>query len=322
MMNNPGAFLDEIIAFNAEEIPESALTNCEALIALPFFNYDTMKSKSSAAAHLTNWVCNIVMYNKIYKKVAPLMAKVKEATEPSSNEEVPSGNEEVPSTPKKHTTKAEVAESVNANCYLSKSDIVELKSLCKPPQGVIMVLRCVQILLGKGEDWAAGKRMLGDATFLRTLMEYSRKDASQDQLQRVQTLLETDSALHDDTVLKVSKAAYGLLRWVRVVVSPTVVEVRMCPSELELDGELRTASPTPVTTPASTQGSTSNGNTPSTITEQSGMVHLQLSEAVAAVKAIETTKVRSMDGQNTSETDRILLGQQQHSESGKKCVIS
>merc|ERR1719321_2023239 len=81
MMNNPGAFLDEIIAFNAEEIPESALSNCETLISLPFFNYDTMKGKSSAAAYLTNWVCNIVMYNKIYKKVAPLMAKVKEATE-------------------------------------------------------------------------------------------------------------------------------------------------------------------------------------------------------------------------------------------------
>merc|ERR1719171_2724429 len=49
MMNNPGAFLDEIIAFNANEIPESALGNCESLIALPFFNYETMKGKSSAA---------------------------------------------------------------------------------------------------------------------------------------------------------------------------------------------------------------------------------------------------------------------------------
>merc|ERR1719453_3055705 len=81
MMNNPGAFLEKIIALNAEQIPESALSNCEAIIALPFFTYDTMKGKSSAAAYLTNWVINIVMYNKIYKKVAPLMAKVKEATE-------------------------------------------------------------------------------------------------------------------------------------------------------------------------------------------------------------------------------------------------
>merc|ERR1719217_583716 len=92
MMNNPGVFLDEIIAFNAEEIPEQALSNCEPLIQQPFFNYETLKWKSSAAAHLTNWVCNIVMYNKIYKKVAPLMAKVKEATEPSSNEEVQQQN--------------------------------------------------------------------------------------------------------------------------------------------------------------------------------------------------------------------------------------
>merc|ERR1719159_176590 len=80
-MNNPGAFLDEILGFNAEEIPEQALVNTEGIIAQPFFNYDTMKGKSTAAAYLTNWVVNIVAYNRIYKKVAPLMAQVKEATE-------------------------------------------------------------------------------------------------------------------------------------------------------------------------------------------------------------------------------------------------
>merc|ERR1719316_1820584 len=80
-MNNPGAFLAEIIAFNADEIPDAALDNVGPIITQPFFTFDIMKGKSLAAAYLTNWVVNIVTYNKIYKKVAPLMAQVKEATE-------------------------------------------------------------------------------------------------------------------------------------------------------------------------------------------------------------------------------------------------
>ncbi|CAD7941439.1 unnamed protein product [Amoebophrya sp. A120] len=81
MMNNPGAFLDEILAFDANNIPDEVLKNVEPVLAQPFFTYDIMKGKSTAAAYLTNWVINIVGYNKIYKKVAPLMEKVRIATE-------------------------------------------------------------------------------------------------------------------------------------------------------------------------------------------------------------------------------------------------
>merc|ERR1719482_444348 len=81
MMNNPQAFLDSIVEFDANNIPEQSLTNVAPLLAEPFFTYDVMKGKSSAAANLTNWVINIVGYNKIYKKVAPLMEEVRVATE-------------------------------------------------------------------------------------------------------------------------------------------------------------------------------------------------------------------------------------------------
>ena len=80
MMNNPMAFIDEVKAFNANEIPDNTLKECDALIALPFFNYETMKGKSLAAANLANWAINCVKYHKIYVKVVPLMAKVEEAT--------------------------------------------------------------------------------------------------------------------------------------------------------------------------------------------------------------------------------------------------
>eukprot|EP00927_Polykrikos_kofoidii_P041032 TRINITY_DN34968_c0_g2_i1.p1 TRINITY_DN34968_c0_g2~~TRINITY_DN34968_c0_g2_i1.p1 ORF type:complete len:3218 (+),score=730.51 TRINITY_DN34968_c0_g2_i1:1253-9655(+) len=80
MMINPAAFIDEVKAFNANVIPENTLNQVDALLVLPFFNYDTMKGKSLAAANLANWVINCVKYHKIYVKVAPLMEKVAEAT--------------------------------------------------------------------------------------------------------------------------------------------------------------------------------------------------------------------------------------------------
>merc|ERR1719316_2609241 len=81
MMGNPQGFLDQIAEFDANNIPDQSLANVAPLMAEPFFTYDVMKSKSSAAANLTNWVINIVGYNKIYKKVAPLMEEVRVATE-------------------------------------------------------------------------------------------------------------------------------------------------------------------------------------------------------------------------------------------------
>eukprot|EP00931_Biecheleriopsis_adriatica_P107676 TRINITY_DN819_c0_g1_i4.p1 TRINITY_DN819_c0_g1~~TRINITY_DN819_c0_g1_i4.p1 ORF type:complete len:2563 (-),score=618.44 TRINITY_DN819_c0_g1_i4:48-7736(-) len=87
MMNNPMAFIDEVRAFNANVIPDQILKECDALIALPFFNFETMKSKSGAAANLANWAINCVKYHKIYVKVAPLMAKVEEATKTKNDAE-------------------------------------------------------------------------------------------------------------------------------------------------------------------------------------------------------------------------------------------
>lgn len=38
-----------------------------------FFNFETMKNKSTAAGYMTLWLVNLVRYNTIYKKVKPLM---------------------------------------------------------------------------------------------------------------------------------------------------------------------------------------------------------------------------------------------------------
>ena len=79
LMANPAQFLEEVKAFDANNILDAVLSNTEPLLEKSYFNFDTMKSKSYAAACLANWVVNIVSYNKLYKRVAPLMAKLKSA---------------------------------------------------------------------------------------------------------------------------------------------------------------------------------------------------------------------------------------------------
>ena len=46
-----------------------------------------MKGKSLAAAYLCKWICNVVIYNQIYKKVKPLMESA-EAAEKLANEKL------------------------------------------------------------------------------------------------------------------------------------------------------------------------------------------------------------------------------------------
>merc|ERR1719387_1861793 len=79
-MNQPEAFLNEVLAFSGKEIPEQTVEIVDKLTAQDFFNFETMKGKSIAAAYLAGWVVNIVIFHKIYLKVAPLMAEVAEAT--------------------------------------------------------------------------------------------------------------------------------------------------------------------------------------------------------------------------------------------------
>jgi len=72
MMKDPKKFLEEVKNFNGEDIDEWKLEMLKPLLALDFFNYDTMKGKSTAAAYLCSWIVNIVNFNRIFKMVKPL----------------------------------------------------------------------------------------------------------------------------------------------------------------------------------------------------------------------------------------------------------
>jgi len=294
MMSDPGHFLKELQSVDIDKIPKAALSKCSRIAQQPFFESDAIRKVSHAAGSIAAWVICVLKYRNFTENYKGSVDQVKPIVKKAivQNKD---GNETLLGTSQTVTRKTP------ANLYLAKSDIVELKSLCKPPQQVMVVLHCVQILLDKDPDggWAAGKRMLGDVTLAKTLFEYRQEDVTDAQRQRVQLLLESDVSLRDDNILKVSKAAYGLLRWVRAVVSAEVMGINTCPGELELDGELRTAVPTPSTTPVSTEGSVSNLNTPSATTEKNGMVHAHLSEAVRTAEADQPSQAQSIDDQST-----------------------
>ena len=78
-MKEPKKFIDEVKAFDANNIDEWKLEALKPLLAEEWFNFEIMKGKSQAAAFLCSWIVNIVNYNTIYKKVKPLKDKAEEA---------------------------------------------------------------------------------------------------------------------------------------------------------------------------------------------------------------------------------------------------
>lgn len=67
-------FLEQIINFNGENIDATILENVGKLMANPQYNVETMKSQNFAAMMLCSWSVNIVIFNRIFKNVAPLVA--------------------------------------------------------------------------------------------------------------------------------------------------------------------------------------------------------------------------------------------------------
>ncbi|CAG9311235.1 unnamed protein product [Blepharisma stoltei] len=92
MMANPPKFIEEIGVFDKEHIDEGILDLVRPIIVLPHFTFEEMSSKSKAASYLCAWVVNVVEYNRIYKKVKPLMdTKDKAEAEVAQKEQELSG---------------------------------------------------------------------------------------------------------------------------------------------------------------------------------------------------------------------------------------
>uniref|UniRef100_A0A8C9XQ20 Dynein axonemal heavy chain 17 n=1 Tax=Sander lucioperca TaxID=283035 RepID=A0A8C9XQ20_SANLU len=71
MMAKVDAFLDSLINFNKENIPEACLKAIRPYLQDPEFQPDLVASKSNAAAGLCSWVLNIVKFYEVYCEVEP-----------------------------------------------------------------------------------------------------------------------------------------------------------------------------------------------------------------------------------------------------------
>ncbi|KAG7246190.1 hypothetical protein CRUP_000933 [Coryphaenoides rupestris] len=71
MMAKVDAFLDSLVTFNKEKIPEACLKAIQPYLKDPEFQPDLVASKSLAAAGLCSWVLNIVRFYEVYCEVEP-----------------------------------------------------------------------------------------------------------------------------------------------------------------------------------------------------------------------------------------------------------
>lgn len=121
--------------------------------------------------------------------------------------------------------KKTAAEVTHANAgLLDKADIIELKALSKPPQAVVVVCCCVCILRPLGKEdantgWAGARAMLSDLELLKALQRYKVEDVQEEQIVKVREIMSREKEVfQDDRMRNVSKAAWGLMQWVRAVV--------------------------------------------------------------------------------------------------------
>jgi dynein heavy chain len=77
MMGDVGAFLTSLQQYNGRTIPEEEVHMLtQWVVDDPDFTYERMVKSSVALANLAGWVINIYKFNRIYVKVAPLMASL------------------------------------------------------------------------------------------------------------------------------------------------------------------------------------------------------------------------------------------------------
>uniref|UniRef100_A0A182IR22 AAA+ ATPase domain-containing protein n=1 Tax=Anopheles atroparvus TaxID=41427 RepID=A0A182IR22_ANOAO len=128
---------------------------------------------------------------------------------------------------------------------LEKSDITEIRSFATPPEPVQVVCECVAIIKGyKDISWKTAKGMMSEGSFLRSLQELDCDAITQKQVATVRANMKRSQKLEE--MQSISKAGYGLLKFVRAVLGYCDVFKEIKPKkdrvaflESELNGQIR-----------------------------------------------------------------------------------
>ncbi|KPJ04007.1 Dynein heavy chain 10, axonemal [Papilio xuthus] len=113
---------------------------------------------------------------------------------------------------------------------LDKNDITEIRSFATPPEAVQVVCECVVIIRGiKDVSWKGAKGMMADPNFLRNLQEMNCDLITQAQVKAVKAHMKKSKKL--DTMQQISKAGYGLLKFVIAVLGYCAVYKEVKPKK-------------------------------------------------------------------------------------------
>nr|XP_023024309.1 dynein heavy chain 10, axonemal [Leptinotarsa decemlineata] len=113
---------------------------------------------------------------------------------------------------------------------LDKSDITEIRSFATPPEPVQTVCECVLILRGYKEiSWKAAKGMMAESNFLRSLQEMNCDVITQAQQRACKAHMKKSTKLED--MATISKAGYGLLKFVQAVLGYCAVYKEVRPKQ-------------------------------------------------------------------------------------------
>ncbi|XP_026741363.1 dynein heavy chain 10, axonemal [Trichoplusia ni] len=113
---------------------------------------------------------------------------------------------------------------------LDKNDITEIRSFATPPEAVQTVCECVVIIRGiRDVSWKGAKGMMADPNFLRNLQEMNCDLITQQQVKAVKAHMKKSKKL--DTMQQISKAGYGLLKFVIAVLAYCAVYKEVKPKK-------------------------------------------------------------------------------------------
>lgn len=176
------------------------------------FSPQVMGSKSAAAANLCKWLTATIAYYDTTMSNRLVCSTAAAQTIEAVSVAFPQDDKEL-----------QASATTSLQKGVSKADIVELKAMHKPPQGVMLVCMCVCILRPLGTEdesagWAGVKAMLSDVRFIQALLDYEKDKVTENQIEKIQDLfMKNKDVFEDDNMKKVSKAAFGLLQWVRAI---------------------------------------------------------------------------------------------------------
>ncbi|KAK9823491.1 hypothetical protein WJX72_003121 [[Myrmecia] bisecta] len=104
-------------------------------------------------------------------------------------------------------------DSLNA---LNKQDIIEIKSMVKPPPLVQMSMEAVCVLKQEKADWDTAKRILGESSFMKSLLEFDKDNIPDAVIKKLKKY--TDNPEYTvESVAKQSRAAMSLCMWTRAM---------------------------------------------------------------------------------------------------------